>query len=252
MSDKKKPTGRELYKRDEDNMLENVDYVYNKDGSVDWRAMIPQEFLYIRKEWFEKFGKPIPDSPEGLKDSQLAIMLGGIKYLAKIRGFESVKFDTKKEGTNYVTSKCSIEWLPNYETDHRRVMFEDYANATGDNVNGFGLKFLEAIACNRAFVRCVRNFLGIHIVGVDELDSSEEKNEPAPAKATNDSFGPSAKLQELVADKFGDDFESFKETTLREWWKNETYQNKDAKNWKSFEDIPAAEARKLIKLVKST
>ena len=55
------------------------------------------------------------------------------------------------------------------------------ANATLNNTSSFATKFLEAIACNRAFIRCVRNFLNVHIVGDDEIDKSAVK--PASGSA---------------------------------------------------------------------
>ena len=39
----KKVYGPDLYIRKGDGLLENVDYIFNDDGSVDWRAMIKPE-----------------------------------------------------------------------------------------------------------------------------------------------------------------------------------------------------------------
>ena len=49
---KKKIYGPDIYKRNEHGLLENVDYEFNEDGSVNWRAMIKEEFLYPNKDWF--------------------------------------------------------------------------------------------------------------------------------------------------------------------------------------------------------
>lgn len=78
------------YERDKFGLLNSIDYIFNDDGSIRWRDMIKQEFLYVNKEYFERFGKEVPKSTEGLKDNQLSIMLGGIKELAKLRGFNKV------------------------------------------------------------------------------------------------------------------------------------------------------------------
>jgi hypothetical protein len=48
----KKIYGPDIYKRNEHGLLENVDYEFNEDGSVNWRAMIKEEFLYPNKDWF--------------------------------------------------------------------------------------------------------------------------------------------------------------------------------------------------------
>ena len=76
---------------------------------------------------------------------------------------------------NHVAVSCNITYLPNYETNFKEVTFSDVANATIENTSSFAKKFLETIACNRAFVRCVRNFLNVHIVGDDEIDKSDLK-----------------------------------------------------------------------------
>lgn len=239
--------GPDVYKRNEHGLLKNLNYIFNEDGSVNWRAMIKPEFLYVRKDWFEARGQEVPSSPDGLQDNQLAIMLGGIKELAKIRGFSSVDFQIVSKDTNYVIATCRIEWIGNYETSGQAVLFEDCANATTENTNGFGHKFLETIACNRAFVRCVRNFLNIHIVGVDELDKST--NATREDQPSQQDLTPANQLEKLIKEKLDVDFEGFK-NTLREFWKEDVYRNEDAGNWQSFNDIPIKEARKLYSIIK--
>jgi hypothetical protein len=82
----KKVFGPDVYQRDDHGLLKNQDYVFNEDGSIDWRSMIKPDFLYPNRDWFTIRSKPVPDSTEGLRDNQLLIMLGGIKELAKMRG----------------------------------------------------------------------------------------------------------------------------------------------------------------------
>ena len=101
MSDKK-IYGPDIYKRNEHGLLENVDYTFNEDGSIDWRAMIKPEFLYPNKGWFDARNKPTPKTSEGLDDKQLLIMLGGIKELAKLRGYSSIDFEVNNVSDGYV------------------------------------------------------------------------------------------------------------------------------------------------------
>jgi len=248
----KKLFGPDIYKRDEHGLLKNVEYHFNEDGSVDWRSMIKPKFLYPNKGWFDMRGQTVPTSIDGLKDNQLLIMLGGIKDLARLRGFHSVSFQTNSE-PDYVTSRCLISWTGNYESGGDHIHYEDVANATADNTDDFCYKFLETIACNRAFVRCVRNFLNINIVGADEIDKSnpkDEKNRSSGSKTTSNApITPSALLKSKSEAKYGtDSFESFKDV-LRELWTSGTYINEDVKNWSSFDNIPAKEARKLIGII---
>tara|TARA_Y100001937_G_C7124384_1_gene334189 strand:- start:201 stop:971 length:771 start_codon:yes stop_codon:yes gene_type:complete len=252
---KKKIYGPDIYKRNEHGLLENVDYEFNEDGSVNWRAMIKEEFLYPNKDWFTSRKKDVPNSVEGLSDKQLLIMLGGIKELAKMRGYSTVAFDVTHPSDGYVTAKCTINWDKNYETQDE-VAYQDYANATLANTDNFCAKFLETIACNRAFVRCVRNYLNIHIVGADEIDKSKGANNSNTVEYDSSSdavmlpLTPSGALQKALGDKLGDSsFDEFK-TFLRQLWKDDSYRNEDAKDWSSYEDIPAKECRKIISIIK--
>ena len=253
----KKIYGPDIYKRNEHGLLENVDYEFNEDGSVNWRAMIKEEVLYPNKDWFASRKKDIPTSVEGLSDKQLLIMLGGIKELAKMRGYSTVAFDVTQPSDGYVTAKCTINWDKNYETQDEGA-YQDYANATLANTDNFCAKFLETIACNRAFVRCVRNYLNIHIVGADEIDKSKGANNSNTVEydASSDSamlpLTPAGTLQKALDEDNGvksfDDFKSL----LRTFWKEEIYKNEEAANWKSYDDIPAKECRKLIAICKKS
>lgn len=234
--------GPDLYKRDENGLLLNIDYQFNEDGSINWRAMIKDEHLFPNKSWFESRNKEMPSSVEGLKDHQLLIKLGGIKELAKLRGFKNVTYEFQKCEESHVAVTCGINFIGNYETGDEVVYFEDAANATLNNTSSFATKFLETIACNRAFVRCVRNFLNVHIVGDDEIDKSAYK--PSTGEALSP-LTPNSVLENEFSD-----FEKFK-SKLRELWASECYQNIDAKNWKSFSDIPPKEARLIIKCIRS-
>jgi hypothetical protein len=237
------------YKRNEFGLVEDVEYKYNEDGSINWRAMIPTEHLYPNKGWFEARNQPMPNSTEGLEDYQLLIKLSGIKELAKLRGFSNVNYDVVKCEMDHVAIKCSIDWLGNFESGNQPIAFQDIANATAYNTSNFAQKFLETIATNRAFVRCVRNFLNIHIVGADEIDTSNNKS--APMQQESVAYGPLNVLMSQVKLSGSDqDFEIFKEI-LRGLYKNNAYKNKDVKNWKTWGDIPKTEITKLIKVLKA-
>lgn len=251
MSESKKTTPFGKYKRNQHGLLDGVNYEFNEDGSINWRAMIKSEFLYPNKDWFEGRRQQVPASIEGLNDKQLLIMLGGIKELAKLRGFNNVSYTISHISEDYVVAKCQISWIGNYETDDRTIIFEDVANATADNTDDFCIKFLETIACNRAFVRCVRNFLNIHIVGADEIDKSKNRviDLGDMLVSTAIPVTPQGALEKAVNEKLKiNSFEDFKEH-LRALWISEKYRNEEAKNWNSFKDVPAKESRVLLKII---
>lgn len=242
--------GPDIYVRNEHGLLANINYVFNEDGTVNWRAMVKNEFLYPNHDWFKRKNKQSPKDIAGLEDHQLLIMLGGIKELAQLRGFMNLNYKILHVNENHVSVRCIIDWLPNYETGNVSVQSEGIASAHAGNTDAFGMKFLETIASNRAFVRCVRNFLNIHIVGADEIDRSDNEAVGADPSNPADANVPTTPLGVLVTTlgrKGVKDFEGFKEW-LRVLWKDKKYQNEESKDWKKFEDVGPKEARKLIAL----
>lgn len=236
------------FRRNTFGLLDNVDYHFSEDGSVNWRSMIKDEHLFPNKSWFDLRKKDMPRTIDGLGDHQLLIKLSGIKELAKLRGFSDVSYETVKCQDDHVAVICKIKFLPNYETGGQVVEFQDMANATLNNTSSFATKFLETIACNRAFVRCVRNFLNVHIVGDDEIDKSNNKT-LAVQNNISPTLTPSTMIENLAKEKLNcSNFEEFK-VYLRDWWKDGKYKNDSVKEWNDFSDIPATQARILMKVM---
>jgi hypothetical protein len=222
------------YSRSKDGLLKSVKYEYNEDGSVNWRAMVDPKHLFPNKSWFEARNKAVPTS---------------------------VRYDVIKCEKDHVSIKCEISWIPNFENPISEsdfipasTHFEDVANATTDNTSSFATKFLETIAANRAFVRCVRNFLNVHIVGDDEIDKSNgtpQHPEADDASEPLKKLTPNGVLENLCQNKLKcDSFDGFKDK-LREMWTLDLYRNEEAKSWSTFDDIPAKEARRLINIIKN-
>jgi hypothetical protein len=179
-------------KRNEFGLLENppIPYVFNEDGYVNWRKMIRPEYLVANKQRTQE------TDISKLEDKDLLILLGGIKELAQIRGFTCVSYDVPQAGPNYVITSCYINWIGNYETSNVEVSFQALADASPDNTQSFARNYLAAIAENRAFVRCVRNFLKINIVGQEEVGVKiiEEPGSDNP-------ISPAAVLHNLMKEK---------------------------------------------------
>jgi len=152
-----------ILKRSDTGLIDGIDYVFNHDNTIDWRAMVKTEHLVP-----DRNKTPETDVTK-LPDTQLIILLGGIKELAQIRGYTSVRYDVKCPSPEYVVATCTIDWIPNYETESQAVTFSAIGDASPNNTNSFAKNFLGPIAENRAFVRCVRSFLKINIVGKEEL-----------------------------------------------------------------------------------
>ena len=224
--------------RNEDGLINDVDYPFTEDGLIDWRKMVKPEHLVPNKD------RTSETDVTKLKDYQLIILLGGIKELAQIRGFTDVRYEVACPHHEYVTATCSISWIPNYETENREVTFSAIGDASPRNTNSFASNFLGPIAENRAFVRCVRNFLKINIVGKEELGGSD-----APPTSTNTSshssdtsMDPRNMLQSVMTEK-GVSFDKIKAKLS-----SENYESVESLS--SVNDIPKLKAFELIERLK--
>jgi hypothetical protein len=176
-----KPNILKKVERDENGLIKGIEYKFTQDGLIDYRSMVPIQYLYINndpkhRERIEKqYGKPYSEIDiikDNVKDTDLIILLGGIKYLAKLRGFKSVKYNIKEANPEYVAVNCELELIPNYESENISLLFQDNACAHLGNTSNFATKYLLEIATNRAFCRAVRNCLNINIVSREELGAS--------------------------------------------------------------------------------
>lgn len=236
--------GPDKWKRDGDyGLIGSVDYVFDEYGGIDWRATIPSKYKYPNKEWFFLNGKDKPETAEGLSDEQTIISLKGLKWAAKVRGYKSCIIETKTDG-NTVTAECEIKWIPNYETDHE-VIYMEVANASPENVDEFCSKFLETVAANRAFCRCVRNFLNVNSVSDEEIDTSEKEEESKATKPA--STKPQDILAALAFDKGYEDFKF-----LQDSFKGLGFFHDKMDAWVEYKNIPAKSARELIAKLKDS
>ena len=158
-----------VFNRNSYGLINNKDtnYTYNEDGTINWRAMVKTQYLVPNRQ------KTQETDVSKLEDKDLLILLGGIKELAQIRGYTNVTYKVVAASESYFATSCRITWIPNYETEGREISFESLADASGSNTKSFARYFLAAIAENRAFVRCVRSFLRINIVGQEELGDAK-------------------------------------------------------------------------------
>lgn len=198
-----------LFVRNKYGLLENdnINYQFNDDGSINWRAMVKTQYLVPNRQ------KTQETDISKLDDKDLLILLGGIKELAQIRGFTNLEYNVVSATENYFATSCKITWIPNYETENRPIVFEALADASSNNTKSFARFFLAAIAENRAFVRCVRNFLKINIVSQEELGDAKLLDDSI-AIAENPT-SPTVLLERIMKDK-NVSFEQLKKKLLKE------------------------------------
>ena len=231
-----KKTGLKKIKRDADGLLPDVGYIFTDDGLIDWRKMLKTEHLVPNK-----------DSARGetdvtkLKDYQLIILLAGIKELAQIRGYTNVIYDVVSPSSDYVVATCTITWKPNYETEGEEVVFSAIGDASPNNTSGFGQAFLAACAENRAFVRCVRNFLRINIVAREELSDNIKVTEHNLSQ--DNSTDPKSLLSQLMQEK-NVSFDMLKKKLIDEGYEK-------AEDIESIQKLPKLKVFELIQRLKN-
>lgn len=199
MSEKNGP--KEI-KRDALGLVVGPEYSFTEDGRVDWRPLINSKFL-VAKNRSEA-------DPSTLEDKDLLILLGGTKEIAALRGFDSVSYEISSPSPDYVVVTCKISWLPNFETERKPVVFSSIGDASKENTTGIGgVYYLGPIAENRAFVRCVRNFLRINILGQDEI-GVKVKPQPADTSDSSDGFPSQGSLLESLMKEKNVSFDNVK------------------------------------------
>ena len=140
-----------------------------------------------------------------------------------------------KENFIYATHPYFDERLAmiyNY-SENNQVVFSSVGDAGPHNTHGFGQSFLGPIAENRAFVRCVRNFLKINVVAQDEIAVNPTAPKPMQKTATEttvDVSDPKALLSKLMGEK-GVTFAHIKKKLEQENYTN-------AENFATVNDIP--------------
>lgn len=226
------------FQRDASGLLVSppVDYAFNEDGSVNWRKMVGRHYLVPNKQ------RTNETDVSSLEDRDLLILLGGIKELAQIRGFTKLSYNVAAASQEYFATSCTIDWFPNYETDGKQVSFSALADAHIDNTYSFASNFLAATAENRAFVRCVRSFLKINIVGQEEMGGGSQK-QTTFAKATPKTDTNPSTLLEKVMDSKSISFDMVKSKLVQEDFKG-------ASSFLSIKDIPKTKTFELIARLK--
>lgn len=241
------------WKRNEYGLLEHVKYEYLEDCSVNWRKMIPSKYIVPNKNNFEKRGVAIPENQAEIEDKDLLILLAGFKEVGYIRGYTSVTYQVSVN-SDMVGAQCNIKWIPNYESNMNSVEFCALADASVNNTQAFGRNYLSTIAENRAFVRAVRNFLKIHILGADEIGKGEAQEDAVSSSPT----APHTLLHKIInaEPKRFKEMEQFRNWAIANGY-NDQHEKVvggdtkwDANNWDKISKIPVGAISELIERLK--
>ena len=260
------------------------------EHEIDWFKKIKPEYIILssssKKILEEKYEMDFAEIQEKMQKGELEvedkyklILLDGLKDVARQHGYKSITYPHTfiSEDGSYVEKVCRIEWGWGEKSCPSYCIFEDSADAHKNNTFSWYGDYLSTAATNRAFARCVRNFLGISILGADEIGSSkEDSNVNSVVESTP--LQLHALLKEMAKIK-GYNFESIKSEMIKskqqkidkakkqiqEVTKSKIYSEEEKKNYvesfqheinsaneempenyESFEDIPKNKAYAIL------
>lgn len=235
---------QEEFPRNSFGLLSKLSYPKKDNGLIDWRKLIPNEYIALNRMAFaargisveelssEEYTKFLEESP----DEDLVIKLGGFRELALIRGYTKLKPELIHYSPEEVVMKYTIEWIPNLELSNVHSLEGcAFASASVSNTDQTFSRFLVTIAENRAFIRAVRSSLGIISLGQEEFKLDDIKTEVQNTKIQS--------LLSKTMDSVGVDLDSLKILTSGEGY---VWNDK----WTSVERIDPAAAMSFIPLIK--
>ena len=244
----------------------NPVYPRKPDGSINWRALVQPQHVYVKKGDEPKVATALGVTPQDIKegkfdttrveDKHLVIRKAGLIELARIRGYTSAAPEVKYASRDYVVVQTHIHWTP-FESQ-AAVVTGGVGEASPDNTSSFMRVYLAAAAENRAFSRAVRQFLNIDIVSADELGGNGVEPEVDSGPSVASSLSPQGVLQKTV-EEGKSSFEKMKVAAVGKF-KHDTEQlakdplykaafKTDPSAWTKYEDVSALDCMTLIELI---
>ena len=129
------------FKRNEFGLLNDVDYVFSEDGSVNWRSMIKDEHLFPNKSWFDLRKKDVPITIDGLKDNIIRLD----NCLSSILAINPVRFTWNQKQSTYAGEDIGLiaqevqeivpEIVQQRENETLAIRYESTGYFHGDKLN---------------------------------------------------------------------------------------------------------------------
>ena len=208
-------------KRQNNGLIEGVQYIKDDNDKINWLKMIPEEYLYINQDKknaiSKRLGKNISEvSISEVLDTELVITLQGIRYLLDLRGYKECDINLDVATPDYVAATCKIKFISN-EEDFEQI-YTGNASAHPNNTKSWYRNYLVEAASNRALCRAVRFYLKINIVSREELGMEQEGSFEEPKTLVPDIHEELSKLMNIKNISFGDLKKQFPKNS--EKWEN--------------------------------
>lgn len=264
------------YSRLPNGLVRGVNYKFGEDHLVNWKAMIPSKYLMVKKDKVDDVKRKY--KVENVNDLDLStvedyflyIKLGGMNYLATLRGYNKLVYSIPYVSDTKAVANCEMHFIPNFENPEG-LTCSGVASASIYNVSSGFESFIETFAENRALTRCVRRALRINVVTEEELGGDDKKLEreafvrhKMAENAGNTNYSPNVKSEAPQSQVLGHQpyavlaaiceiqvppvkFEALKMGAIR--FKESLTSNPET--WTDFKDINANDSYTLINKLKA-
>ena len=232
-----------------------------KAKKFNWRDHLDSQYVILKeelaeelekkyKEPFSELKKLVKEGKDNIADFYKLILMEGYRDIARKRGYVSELLDPNCCTPDYCSFVSTVTWASNEYGEG--VTTSDVGECFASQENLPFCYFPSSLAANRAFVRNIRKFLGIPILGKDELLT--KKAAPSEQSEATVSKSPNACLKEKC-EKHNLSFEKIKGTIIK---KHEEALNQGqevsgwegVENWNDWEDIAPEQCLIIIGFLK--
>src|ERR1044072_6144245 len=99
------------------------EYPVDELGLIDWKSLVPLQYVALNRYSYAAEGINVdalsPEEVEKFKatdpENKKLILLGGFKYLARLRGVQSIEYKLVDSDSEKATVSCRISFIPNFE-----------------------------------------------------------------------------------------------------------------------------------------
>jgi len=221
----------------------------------DWEKYLEEnpQFIALNKQMAKSYGK-IDDEKiskkkerevlETLDDKFKIVLLQFFKDIAHKQGFASINYSPIGQAhEGYAGLVCSIQWSNSQITS-------GVGDAHYNNTTSFTKHYCGPMAENRSFVRAVKQFFNISLLGADEIGETPEEGEKKEP-----STGPHVILKKVAKEKLGvitfSKFKEYLKTQLKNSPENPWIKVEEYEEWANYKDWPDVKKSKIAELVEN-
>jgi len=228
---------------------------------IDWKKHLEDnpEFLVLNKQMAKSYGKIDSEKISKKKEKEVLdsvdekfkiILLQFFKDILHKEGFESIDYEPLGPShESYTGLCCKIKWTNGKVTS-------GIGDAHYCNTNSFAKYYLGPIAENRSFVRAVKAYFNISMLGADEIGEIPKENDTS-ALSIGAPTGPIFTLRKTSKEQLGitsfDEFKQFLRDRVKSHPKEAWIKPSEYDDWAEYgdwENVKKVKATELISKIK--